>query len=46
VAEVATVAAVTSKLPDFWVSDPEIGFFRAETMFHLAAIAAKATKID
>jgi hypothetical protein len=42
----APVNTVSVKLPDFWVSDPDMWFFQAEAAFRSARITASRTKFD
>jgi len=45
-APAAAVAHVAVKLPEFWVSDPDMWFFQAEASFRGARITASRTKFD
>jgi len=42
----AHVGSVAVKLPDFWVSDPDMWFFQAEASFRNARITVSRTKFD
>jgi hypothetical protein len=42
----AAVAAVSVKLPEFWMDDPEMWFAQAEAHFRRAGITVSATKFD
>jgi len=42
----AAVNHVAVKLPEFWVSDPDMWFFQAEAAFRGARITASRTKFD
>jgi hypothetical protein len=42
----ASVASISVKLPDFWLSDPEMWFTQADSIFRRANIKSSLTKYD
>jgi hypothetical protein len=42
----ATVSSISVKLPDFWLSDPEMWFTQADSIFRRANIKNSLTKYD